>query len=313
MELVQAAEFFREHDRYQLVTHRRPDGDTLGSAGALCHALRRMGKTAFIHPNPEITETYLPFMEPYLASAPEEDCINVAVDVADPGIACLGFEGPIHFWLDHHLSRNGEREPGLVRHHKAACGELMLELILELLASVDKTEADLLYMAVSTDTGCFCYANTNADTFRSAAALLEAGADLPRLNKLLFRTKRRSRLLLEGMIYSSLRSYRNSEINIALVTLDMLSRSGVTEDDCDDLANLAGQVAGNRVAITVRELTADPPRCKVSLRTDGGVDASRVCARFGGGGHKMAAGCELPLSPAETAEVLRAAVEEVWA
>ncbi len=313
MELAQAAEFFREHDRFQLVTHRRPDGDTLGSAGALCHALRRMGKIAFIHPNPEITETYLPFVAPYLAPAAEDGCVNVAVDVADPGIVCQGFDGPVHFWLDHHPDRNGLREPGIVDHRKASCGEVILALINEMLGAVDKEEADLLYMAVSTDTGCFCYANTKADTFLAAAALLEAGADLPRLNKLFFRTKRRERMLLEGMVYSSLRSLRGGQINVAVITLDMLRRSGVTEDDCDDLANLAGQVAGSRVSITVRELSADPPESKVSLRTDGGVDASCVCARFGGGGHKMAAGCELPLPPAETAEKVLAAVEEAWA
>ena len=93
----------------------------------------------------------------------------------------------------------------------------------------------------------------------------------------------------------------------------MLRRAGVTEDDCSDLASLAGQIRGNRVAITVRELSVDPPRSKVSLRTDGGVDASQVCARFGGGGHKMASGCELDLPPDETADAVRRAVEEVWA
>ena len=313
MELAQAAEFFRRNDRFQLVTHRRPDGDTLGSAGALCHALRQMGKTAFIHPNPEITETYLPFVAPYLAAAAEDGCVNVAVDVADPGIVCQGFGGPVHFWLDHHPDRNGLREPGILDHRKASCGEVILALINEMLGAVDKEEADLLYMAVSTDTGCFCYANTKSDTFLAAAALLEAGADLPRLNTLFFRTMRRERMLLEGMVYSSLRSLRGGQINIAVITLDMLRQSGVTEDDCDDLANLAGQVAGSRVSITVRELSADPPESKVSLRTDGIVDASCVCARFGGGGHKMAAGCELPLPPAETAEKVLAAVEEAWA
>ena len=313
MELAQAAEFFRKHDRFQLVTHRRPDGDTLGSAGALCHALGRMGKTAFLHPNPEITETWLPFVGPYLAPAAEDGCFNVAVDVADEGIVCQGFSGPIHLWLDHHPSRNGAREPGIVDPRRSSCGEVVLALIEQMLGAPDKEEANLLYMAVSTDTGCFCYANTNAETFRAAARLLDAGAELPRINKLLFRTKRRERMLLEGMVYSSLRSLRGGELNIAVITLDMLRSAGVTEDDCDDLANLAGQVAGSRVSVTVRELSADPPESKVSLRTDGGVDASRVCARFGGGGHRMAAGCELPLSPAETAEVLRSAVEEAWA
>ena len=189
----------------------------------------------------------------------------------------------------------------------------MLELIEELLGAPDPEEANLLYIAVSTDTGCFVYANTNADTHRAAAKVLDAGAELPRINKLLFRTKRRERLALEGMVYSTLTSLRGGELNIAVITLDMLRASGVTENDCEDLANLAGQVAGSRVSVTVRELSLDPPESKVSLRTDGGVDASRVCARFGGGGHKMAAGCELPLPPRETAEAIRAAVEEAWA
>ena len=187
---------------------------------------------------------------------------------------------------------------------------LLIEL---LLGTPDKEEADLLYIAVSTDTGCFCYANTNSDTFRAAARLFDAGAELPRLNKLLFRTKTPERLALEGMVFSSLRSYRDHAINVAVITLDMLRRSGVTEDDCSDLASLAGQVRGNRVSMTVRELSADPPRCKVSLRTDGGVDASQVCALFGGGGHKMASGCELDLPPDETADAVRRAVEEAWA
>ena len=141
----------------------------------------------------------------------------------------------------------------------------------------------------------------------------DAGADLPLLNKIFFRTKSPARLALEGMVCSSLRSYRDHAINIAVITLDMLRRAGVTEDDCSDLASLAGQVRGNRVAITVRELSVDPPRSKVSLRTDGGVDASQGCARFGGGGHKMASGCELDLPPDETADAVRRAVEEVWA
>lgn len=313
MDLRQAAEFLRSHDQYRLVTHRRPDGDTLGSAGALCHALRRLGKTAFLYPNPETTETYLPFMEPYWEEGGFVPAVTVAVDVAEPAILCQGYGKSVDFWVDHHAGRPGERPMGIILPHKSSCGEIVQELIECLLGAPDKTEADLLYIAVSTDTGCFLYANVNPDTFRSAARLLEAGADQLRINKIFFRTKSRARMKLEGMIYESLRSYRNNAINVAVITLDMFSRSGVTENDCEDLANLPGQVAGSRVSILVRELRADPPLCKVSLRTDGGVDASRVCARFGGGGHKMASGCELPLPPDATAEAVRAAVEEVWA
>ena len=314
MELAAAAELLRRHDRYCLITHRRPDGDTLGCAGALCHALRRLGKTAFVYPNADITETYLPFLQPYHPEGEvPEGAFNIAVDVADPGMVCTGFSGEIGLWLDHHPGRGAAREPGVIRPDHAACGELVLELIELLLGAPDREEADLLYMAVSTDTGCFRYANTTAATHRAAAVLMDAGADAARLNKLLFRTKRLARLTLEGMICSTLRSWRNGELNAAVVTLEMLRASGAVEDDCEDLAGIVGQVAGNRVGITIRELSAAPARCKVSLRTDGGVDAARVCARFGGGGHRMASGCELPLGPEETLSAVLAAVEDEWA
>ena len=313
MDIRECAELLRSHDNYTLVTHRRPDGDTLGSAAALCHALRRLGKTAHLYRNPEITETYLPYISPYFAAEDAVQGLCISVDVADAGMLADGFRGDIFLKLDHHVPRAPMGEHSLVWTHKAACGELILELIEELCGGIDKEEADLLYLAVSTDTGCFRYDNTKADTFRAAAKLLDAGADLPAINRPFFRTKSRARLALEGLVYSDLRSYRENAVNIAVITLDMLSRAGVTEDDCEDLAALAGSVKGNRVAITVREIRLDPPRCKVSLRTDGGVDASQICARFGGGGHKLASGCELDETPEETARILREAVEEAWA
>ncbi|MBR6208133.1 MAG: bifunctional oligoribonuclease/PAP phosphatase NrnA [Oscillospiraceae bacterium] len=311
MEFQDAAEFLRSHDQFLVLTHRRPDGDTLGCAGALCHALRRLGKSAYMFPNREITETYLPFVEKYFAPVDFVPQTVAAVDIADYGLLPLGFQGEIDLWIDHHASRS-ERSPALVWPHKAACGEIVLELIEALLGKPDQEEADLLYIAVSTDTGCFCYANTNADTFRAAARLMDSGAHLKEWNKLLFRTKSRSRLKLEGLIFSTMRSYRDGAINVAVVPLQMLRDAEATENDCDDISNLAGLVQGNRAAITVRELPTTPPRSKVSLRTDGSVDASLVCARFGGGGHKMASGCEIPLPPQEAAEAVRAVVEELW-
>ncbi len=313
MELSSAADILRRSDRFLLITHRRPDGDTLGCAGALCHALRRMGKTAYVFPNPEITESYLPFLRPYLADTVSgSGWFTLAVDVADPALFCSGFRGKIDLWLDHHPSRGAAREPGVICSERASCGELVLELIRLLLGAPDIEEADLLYIAVSTDTGCFCYANTNAATHIAAAKLIEAGAHSQKLNKNLFRTKSRSRLLLEGMVYSTLRSFREGAVNAALVTLDMLRSSGVDESDCEDLAGLVGQLDGYRVGITIRELSASPARSKISLRTDGSVDAAVVCGRFGGGGHKMASGCEIEAAPEEALAEIIAAVDAEW-
>ena len=176
MELLECAAYLRAHDNYLLVTHQRPDGDTLGSASALCHALRRLGKTAHLYKNPEITEMFVPFISPYYA--PEgfvpETCVSV--DVAENKLLALGFEGKISLKLDHHVPRGEQPENAVIWTHSAACGELVLALIDALVGGPDKTEADLLYIAVSTDTGCFCYANTNSATFpRRRAPLRRRG------------------------------------------------------------------------------------------------------------------------------------------
>ncbi len=312
MELLECAEFFRRHDNYIVITHRRPDGDTLGSAAALCHALQRLGKAAWMYRNSEITELFMPYVEAYLAPPEYAPQTVVTVDVADTTLFPVGFDGAVDLWLDHHPARGLPREPGMTWAHKSSCGELILELIETLCGGVDREEADLLYIAVSTDTGCFVYDNTNADTHRAAARLMDAGADIAALNKPLFRFKSRARIVLEGLICSDLRCFRGDLISVAVVTLDMMRRSGATEDDCNDLASLAGQVRTNKVAVTVRELSEDPPRTKVSLRTEGTVDASAVCMRFGGGGHKMASGCELACPPEEAVEKILAAVEDLW-
>ncbi|MGN1001925.1 MAG: bifunctional oligoribonuclease/PAP phosphatase NrnA [Oscillospiraceae bacterium] len=310
MTIRDCAAFLRERDGFLLLTHSRPDGDTLCSASALCSALRRLGKTAALYPNPEITERYKDMTAPYMGESGTEGACVVSVDTAGVRMLPLGFSGRVELAIDHHASNEFYAEQSLVMGKKAACGEIVLELIEELCGSVTKEEADLLYAAVSTDTGCFCYANTNADTLRAAARLLDLGAENGRLNKLLFRSFSYARLRLEGMVYAGLRSYRDHQINIAVVTLDMMERSGATENDCDDLASLAGKVQGSVVAITVREL--EKGRCKVSVRTNELVNASAVCALFGGGGHSMAAGCTLDAGPEETAEKMLAAVEEIW-
>ena len=203
MELSEAAEFLRQRDNFIIVTHRRPDGDTLGSAAGLCHALRRLGKTAWLYPNPDITELFRVYVEPYIAPEDYRWDTVVAADIADSSLICPGFTGEIDLWLDHHPTRGNPRENAVIWSFKASCGELILSLIELLCGDIDKEEADLLYIAVSTDTGCFVYDNTKADTHRAAARLMDAGADLPLLNKPLFRFKSMARILLEGMICAS--------------------------------------------------------------------------------------------------------------
>lgn len=303
MTLNDCVSYLKEHDGYLLVTHIRPDGDTLGSAAALCHVLRRMGKTAYVYDNPETTKKYAPWTAPYLAPADFIPSCVVGVDLASERLFPKGLPEDTVFDLciDHHPTNTGYAKELYCLPDKASCGEAIL-LIAKELGGLDKTLADLLYIAISTDCGCFVYANTTAETHRAAAELMEAGADYRPINISLFRQFSFSRLMLEGLIYSSMKSYADGRVNVATVTLDMMERSGATEDDCDDLASLAGRVDGGYVSVTIREL--GPNECKVSLRSGQNFDVSAICALHGGGGHRMASGCSISADPETTREII---------
>ena len=310
MKICDCEALLRGADDILLITHSRPDGDTLCSAAALCSALRRLGKNAGLYNNPEITDTYAGFVRDYIWTEYPENPYIVSVDTADTKMFPMGFSGKVKLAIDHHASNPGYGENNLIYGEKAACGEIVMELILALCGELTPEEANLIYAAISTDTGCFCYGNTTPQTLRAAAEVIEYGAENGRLNKLLFRSMSYSRLKLEGLIYAGMRSFRDNTVNVVIVTQDMMAESGATEDDCDDLASLAGKIKGSVVAITVRELPDG--RSKASVRTNESVNASEICARFGGGGHSMAAGCNAAMGPYEFADALLEVVNEVY-
>ena len=303
MTLNDCINFLKEHDGYLLVTHIRPDGDTLGSAAALCHILRAIGKTAYVYDNPETTHSYQKYTAPYLAPfnfLPE--CV-IGVDLASERLFPKGFDSKTKFDLciDHHGTNTNYADNLYCISDKASCGEVIL-LIAKEFGIMDQELASLLYIAVSTDCGCFVYGNTTAETHRAAAELIDAGADYKRLNRALFRTFTFSRLMLEGLIYSGMKSYADGKVTVATVTLAMMERSGAMEDDCDDLASLAGRVGGCIVSVTIREL--EEGVCKISLRSAETFDCAALCALHGGGGHRMASGCTIRENPEKAREII---------
>ena len=293
-----------------IITHTNPDGDTLCSAAALCSALRRAGKRANLFRNPAVTTKYMPHVGKYFAPKSFKSKYIVSVDVATEKMFAEGFDGAIDLCIDHHPTNSHYAKKELVCPDKAACGEIVLAVIKEMCGGITQEEADLLYIAVTTDTGCFQYLNTNAATFRAAAELLEYGADTGMVNVKFFRKASRARLKLEGMIYSTMGFYRDGKISVAIITKEMLRQAGAGEEDCDDLAGLAGRAEGASVNITIRE--RDNGSSKVSVRTGRDVSSSDICAVFGGGGHAMAAGCTIDCPPEKARDMLLAVIDEVW-
>ena len=310
MKTSETAKLFQTKDNFLLLTHKNPDGDTLGSAAALCSALRRAGKTAYLFPNAEMTEKYREFAEPFHAPGDFAPAFTVAVDIAAEGLLPRGFSGKVDFCVDHHPSNTHYAPKSLIAPSKASCGEIVLQLIKALNGDVSVEEANLLYVAVSTDCGCFVYSNTRADTLRAAAELLELGADNRTLNVKLFRKVSRARLKIEGMIYSAMEFYRDGKISLATITQQMLCEAGATEEDLDEISGLSGRAEGSVLSITVREQSGGESR--ISLRSSPEVDCSEICSVFGGGGHAMAAGCTIQSPPEKAKRMLLDVIDEVW-
>ncbi len=302
MTVAETAQWLRGRDRYLILTHKRPDGDTIGCAAALCRGLRALGKTAHICPGTGETHLFTPYLEGCLAPEGYEPGTVVSVDVAARGLFTEAgrpwLERGIDLAIDHHPSQEFFAAETCLDAGRAACGELVYDILKEL-GEITPAMAVPLYVAVSTDTGCFQYGNTTADTHRVTAELIETGIDVFPLNKRHFRTKSWARMQVERLLVERMHRYDGGRIAVAPVSLGLMDEAGATEEDMEDIAAFLGQIEGVETSVTLRELAEGD--CKISVRTSGGLNATRVCALLGGGGHAAAAGCTVP-GPLEAAE-----------
>lgn len=314
MTYQEAARWLREREGYLILTHKNPDGDTVGCAAALCEGLRALGKTAHICPGTGETRLFTPYLEGYLAPAEYVPETVVSVDIAARSLFTAEgkkwLERGIDLAIDHHPSQEFFAAETCLDAGRAACGELIYDILREL-GDITPAMAVPLYVAVSTDTGCFQYGNTTAATHRVAAALMETGIDVFALNKRHFRTKSWARLQVERLITERMHRYDGGAIAVAPIALSLLEEAGATEEDLEDIAAFLGQIEGVETSVTIREKPTG--ECKLSVRTSGGLNATAVCALLGGGGHAAAAGCSVPGTPEEAERAILDAIRQVQA
>jgi len=291
--LSETAALLRQLDNVLLLSHRRPDGDTIGCCAALCRGLRALGKRAAIYPNPQFTPKYAPLLEGLVADAVRGDETLVSLDVASAGLLPFGMENAcVLLRIDHHAAPDSFAAHTLCEPDKAACGEIVCALLRELGVTLTAPMAEALYVAVSTDTGCFRYANVSPNTLRVAAACLEAGADSYGWNRRLFEIKRRARLRLEAYLIQNIRFFADGKVAVSRIPDAVMESLGLTEDDVDDISNFGRMIEGVEIAVTLREAAGEGG--KVSVRSEAPFDSAQICARFGGGGHPGAGGGTVP-------------------
>ncbi len=293
LRVAEAAELLRRFDQILILTHVRPDGDTVGCAAALCAGLRAMGKQAFLLPNPGLTDTTTPYFAPYAVPADFTPRFIVSTDIATVELLpenARRYADSIDLAIDHHPSFEHFGKANIVRPEAAACAELVYDLLCEL-GPITPEIALPLYVGISTDTGGFIYSNVTAATHFVAAKLMETGIDYRSVNKIFFQTKSRVRMQLEAAMLAAARFYDGNRVAVLAVPRALLEQFHATESDAEDLSSLGPQIQGVDCAVTMREL--EPDVWKFSVRTGDRVNATEVCRVLGGGGHARAAGATL--------------------
>ena len=308
----ETARFLLEHYHYTILSHRRPDGDTTGSSAALCLGLRQLGKTAHVLENTEVSPRFRWLHEGLTKPAAQEGDVIVSADVASPAMLPESFRsllGSIALRIDHHGSATSFTDLELVDAQSASCAELVWDVLKEMGVKADRAIAEAVYVGVSTDTGCFRYSNTSAHTFETAAICAAAGAKIYELNQELFETNTLARLKMQGWIVDHMKMLSGGKMAICAIPRSVEEEIGVTPDDMDNISSFPRTVAGVCVAATLRE-TADGDT-KISVRAVPGYDAAKVTEKFGGGGHRGAAGASLKMPLEEAALAVEKAMLEL--
>ena len=306
----EVAKWLCDHDRYVILTHRRPDGDTLGSAAALCLGLRQLGKTAYVLANAEVTPKYTPLLKDLTKLEAWAGDTVISVDVAAFSMLPEAFKKYfISLRIDHHENRETFSDNELVDPSAAACGDIIFDVLQEMQVKLDAALANALYTAVSTDTGCFRYANTTDHSYVVAAACAKAGGDIFTINQALFDTNSLARLRVQGYLVANAQFLQAGKVVICPLPRSIEQDFGANEDDLENISGFPRSIEGVKLAVTLRE---EPNgRIKISARAVPGCDAAELCAKFGGGGHKGAAGASMDCSMDEAVAAIIAALPTV--
>lgn len=312
--LQDAVRFLRTHDDILLIAHVSPDGDTLGSCFALYGALIELGKHIQVvceDPVPAIYR-FLPFsdqLKPPEQALPAEAVVSVdCADLARTGRCEAIFRAAnATLNIDHHGTNDRYADENYVQ-KAGATGELIFNVIACMKITLNKNIASCLYAAITTDTGNFSYSNTTPDTMRIAADILDTGIDLPYLNRCLFRTVPFHKLKLHALAVSKTELYEYGRIGISYITMEEIRSCGATNEDTEGIIDSIRDIDSVEVAALLRE--SEDGLVRVSLRGKSCADVSKIATRFGGGGHRLAAGCTLQAPVQEAAnQILECAKE----
>src|SRR5437773_8153504 len=308
-------QILRDHQRFAVLGHVRPDGDALGSQLALALSLQQLGKEVRVWNEDGMLEKYsfLPRAELLTKppSSPENVDVAIALDTAIQNRlgTALAAVRSAKIWIniDHHLSNPGYGNIAYVDPSAPATAEIVFGLIKSQRLPFNRDIAENLYAAISTDTGSFQYPKTSAHTLEIAAELIRAGLDVGRTNQQLYENYPRRRLELLRELLRTMRFEHGVRVASVSLSLKTAAGLGVLPEDNEGLIDHLRAVRGVIVAVFFEELADGKVRVSMRSKSEK-VNVCAICEKFGGGGHVLAAGARVRGS---LAEVERKILEEV--
>ena len=279
---------------FVLAAHKKPDGDALGSMLALARWIDARGGAATVVCPDGVPDPYgfLPGANSVTREFPADPLRTGLLVLDTPLIARTGVPAALVAQaspvinIDHHPDNEEFGDLNLVDTGASSAALLVYE-ILEPLGGLTGEIASLLYAGALTDTGGFRFGNTDARTLRTAAKLVELGADPARTARMIYGEQPLSRLRLLGLVLASTETVLDGKVAVLTMTERMRRETESTGDDIEGLASYGRLLEGAQVAVLLRELDG---AVRVSLRSAGPVDVNAVAASLGGGGHRAAAG-----------------------
>lgn len=290
----------RQGNRFLLTSHLSPDGDAVGSELGLARVLRKLGKGAVVwnrDPTPPLYGPLPGTARIHVGAEPPAgfpEAFNAVLVLECPSLDRTGLDEKLAASglpivnVDHHLGNQQYGQVNWVDTAAPALGEMIHRLAAALKVGMDEDTATCLYLALVTDTGDFRFANTTAEAFAAAAALVREGAKPETVSQWLHESRPEPSLRLLGAMLQTLERHDGGRIATAVLTREMFARAGAGAGDSEGLVDYPRSIAGVHAVAMLREV--EDGRYKVSLRSRGDVDVEQVARRHGGGGHKNAAG-----------------------
>ncbi|MBS1792555.1 MAG: bifunctional oligoribonuclease/PAP phosphatase NrnA [Acidobacteria bacterium] len=312
--LSQVVELIENKQSFAITTHVRPDGDGIGSSLGLCWLLRSLGKRAEVIVSDGIPPTYYALpgaaeivrvaeVKPY-----QYDAIFVieCSDVSRPNIGNLENEFTVN--IDHHTTCEHFGTINWIDATASACGEMIYNLCKAIGGRISREIAECLYMALVTDTGSFHFPNTTERTLKVASELVKAGVKPAQISEAVYNSYPWSRIELMSQVLATVRRDPSGKVAWMRQTLDMRESSGMVDGDNNGFVNIP--LAAREVIASIYMREVRPRFYRVSLRSKGNINVARIAEKFGGGGHKNAAGLRIEGDWDESEKQIVAAVVE---